>query len=107
MEARSRQSLASIEGVSAELAETLFKEGWRSAAEIAGAKPDELGAIPGVGDAAKSIIAAASKAAEAERVRYAAEEAARVAAEAAAAEAAAAAAPGAGPEGAPRGTEAR
>jgi ERCC4-type nuclease len=102
MEARSRQSLASIEGVSAELAETLFKEGWRSAAEIAGAKPDELAAVGGIGDAAKSIIAAASKAAEAERVRYAAEEAARAAAEA---EAAAAAPPS--PEGAPRGTEAR
>ncbi|HVU49829.1 MAG TPA: transcription termination/antitermination protein NusA, partial [Polyangia bacterium] len=32
MEARARQSLASIEGVSAELAETFYREGWRSAA---------------------------------------------------------------------------
>jgi transcription termination/antitermination protein NusA len=96
MEARSRLSLASIEGVSAELAETLFKEGWRSAADVANAKLDDLGGVPGVGDAAKSIVASAAKAAEIERVRNL-EEAARVAREAAAlaeaaAEAAAAAA---------------
>ena len=105
MEVRSKQSLASIEGVSAELAETMFKEGWRSAAEVAGAKPDELAAVSGVGDAAKSIIAAASKAAEVERVRLAAEEAAR----AAAAEAEAAAGTGAAPaaEAPARGGEAR
>src|SRR3954466_8905613 len=61
MEARSKQSLASIEGVSSELAETLFKEGWRSAAEVAGAKPDDLAATPGVGDAdaAKKIMSSA------------------------------------------------
>src|SRR5213595_1947182 len=42
MEARGRTSLASIEGVSAELAETLFKQGWRSAGDVANARPDEL-----------------------------------------------------------------
>ncbi|HVZ71539.1 MAG TPA: transcription termination factor NusA [Polyangia bacterium] len=113
MEQRARQSLASIEGVSAELAETFFREGWRSAAEIAGAKPDELAAVAGVGGTAGAIISAASKAAEIERVKMA-EEAARLAREAAAlaeaqAQAAAqdpAAAPGAGAP-APRGTEAR
>ena len=79
--ARRSSRLASIEGVSAELAETFFREGWRSAAEVASAKPDELAAVAGVGggDAAKAIIGAASKAAELERVRYA-EEAARAAA---------------------------
>jgi N utilization substance protein A len=82
MEARSKQSLASIEGVSAELAETFYREGWRSAAEIAGAKADEIAGVAGA-DAAKAIISAASKAAELERVRYA-EEAARAAREAAA-----------------------
>src|SRR5215468_17528 len=34
MEARARQSLASIEGVSAELAETFYKQGWRSASDV-------------------------------------------------------------------------
>ncbi|HTA17664.1 MAG TPA: helix-hairpin-helix domain-containing protein, partial [Polyangia bacterium] len=92
MEIRSKQSLASIEGVAPELAETFFREGWRSAAEVASAKPDELGAVPGVGqpETVKAIMASASKAAEIERVRHAEEAAARVAAEAAAREAAAA-----------------
>jgi hypothetical protein len=59
----------------------LFAAGWRSAAEVAGGKPDELASLPGVNgvDGAKALIAAASKAAEVERVR-AAEESARVAA---------------------------
>src|SRR5262244_770968 len=59
MEQRARHSLASIEGVSAELAETFFREGWRSAAEIAGAKPEELSAVAGVGGSAGAIITAA------------------------------------------------
>jgi N utilization substance protein A len=83
MEVRSKQSLASIEGVTPELAETFYREGWRSAAEVAAAKPDELASIAGVGDNAKAIMAAAAKAAELERVRNA-EEAARAAREAAA-----------------------
>jgi transcription termination/antitermination protein NusA len=107
MEVRSKQSLASIEGVSPELAETLYREGWRSAAEVASAKPDELGAVPGVGqpETVKAIMASASKAAEIERVRYAEEAAARAAAEAAAREAAAAAVPAV--VAAPVATEAR
>jgi N utilization substance protein A len=111
MEQRARQSLAAIEGVSAELAETLFREGWRSAAEIASAKADELAAFPGVGAQAAAIISAAAKAAEIERVRLAEEAAkAREAAELAEQQAAAAAAAGnPAPEGtaATRGTEAR
>jgi N utilization substance protein A len=115
MEVRSKHSLASIEGIAPELAETLYREGWRSAAEVANAKPDELASVPGVGDvaAAKAIIPAAAKAAEIERVRYA-EEAARAAAAlaeatAAAAAAAAAATVVAAPDAAaaPSGTEAR
>jgi N utilization substance protein A len=102
MEARARLSLASIEGVSTELAETFFREGWRSASEIASAKTEELSGIVGVGGAASAIISAASKAAEIERVRMAEEAAkareAAALAEAAAAEAAAAAA-AAAPEG--------
>jgi transcription termination/antitermination protein NusA len=86
MEQRSRQSLAAIkaeaDGGGAALAEALFAAGWRSAAEVASAKPDELASVPAVGgvDQAKSLIASAAKAAEGERVR----EAARVAQEAAA-----------------------
>jgi N utilization substance protein A len=93
MEARARQSMAAIKvggdgdggGLSSATVEALFQAGWRSAAEVAAGKPDELGAITGVGgvDGAKALIAAAAKAAEMERARMA-EEAARVAKEAAA-----------------------
>jgi transcription termination/antitermination protein NusA len=80
MEQRARQSLAAISGATPELAEALFKAGWRSASEVAAAKPDELAAMPGVGSAseAQTLIAAASRAAETERARHA-EEAARAA----------------------------
>src|SRR5262252_8310069 len=92
MEARARQSLAAIKsgpdgaGLSSATVEALFQGGWRSAAEVAASKPDELGAITGIGgaSAAQAVIAAAAKAAELERARQA-EEAARAAKEAAAA----------------------
>ena len=73
MEARARQSLAAISGVTAEVAEAMFKAGWRSAAEVAGAKPEELTSVTGIANAqaAQAIITAAGPAAEAERVRHA------------------------------------
>jgi N utilization substance protein A len=85
MEQRARASLAGIKGGgeggeigSPALGEALFKAGWRSAAEVANAKPEELASVPGVGNvqAAQALIAAASRAAEVERARQA-EEAAR------------------------------
>jgi N utilization substance protein A len=92
MEQRARQSLAAIftggggegGGGAAPLpavADALFAAGWRSAAEVAGAKPEELTTIPGVASVqvAQAIIKAAGPAAEAERVRLAAEAAARAA----------------------------
>jgi N utilization substance protein A len=93
MEARARASMAAIKvggdgdgggGLAAATVEALFQAGWRSAAEVAAGKPDELATITGVGtvDAAKALIAAAAKAAEVERARMA-EEAARAAKEAA------------------------
>src|SRR5215471_4923236 len=57
MEARARQSLAAIKsgpdgaGLAAPTVEALFQAGWRSAAEVAASKPDELGAITGIGGA--------------------------------------------------------
>ncbi len=63
------------------VADALFAAGWRSAAEVAGAKPEELAGIAGVGsvDAAKTLISAAARAAEGERARQV-EEAAQAAA---------------------------
>src|SRR6185437_7280426 len=84
MEQRARQSLAAIfsgaEGLPS-VADALFAAGWRSAAEVAGAKPEELTAPAGVGSVqvAQAIIKAAGPAAEAERVRLAAEVSARAA----------------------------
>jgi len=96
MEQRAKQSLAAIGTAGGggdgggtpplpPLADALFAAGFRSAAEVANAKPDELIPINGVGniESAKTLIAAAGKAAEVERARQA-EEAARAAAEAAA-----------------------
>jgi N utilization substance protein A len=95
MEARARQSLAAIKvggdgdaestGPASATVEALFQAGWRSAAEVAAGRPDELATITGIGNvpAAQALIAAAAKAAEIERARMV-EEAARVAKEAAA-----------------------
>ncbi len=57
MEARARQSLAAIKsgpdggGLAPATVEALFQAGWRSAAEVATAKPDELASIAGIGGA--------------------------------------------------------
>jgi len=61
LEEKAKQSLAEIEGVSIELADTMFKLGWRSAEELSNASPQELMAIPGLGgmEGAQRIIAAA------------------------------------------------
>jgi len=82
MEQRSRVSMAAIEGVGTELSDTLFKLGWRSAADVAGAKPEELASVPGIGsaEAAKKVISSAARAAEIER-KHQAEEMARLQAE--------------------------
>jgi N utilization substance protein A len=83
MEARARQSLAAIKsgpdggGLASATVEALFQAGWRSAAEVATAKPDELANITGIGAAgAPAVITAAAKAAELERARQAEEAAA-------------------------------
>jgi N utilization substance protein A len=75
MEERARVSLAAIPGVTPELAETLFRADWRSAAEVARTSEAELATVPGIGstEAAARIIAAAAGAAEAEKVRIQAE----------------------------------
>jgi transcription termination/antitermination protein NusA len=82
MEELSRRQMAEIEGVGTEVAETLFKLGWRSAEELATSRPEDLGSIPGVGglEAARAIIQRAAvmvqelrRRAEAEKQRLAEE----------------------------------
>ena len=85
MEERARTSLAEIEGSSADLAQTLFRLGWRSAEDVQRARIEELRGVPGVGGepGAIKLKEAAGKQVERERER------ARIDAEAAKAAAAA------------------
>ena len=86
LEEHARRSMAEIEGSSEELAGTLFKLGWRSAEEVARARVEELGGVPGVGgeQGAERLKIAAAKQVEVEKQRKAAAiEAERQAAEAA------------------------
>jgi N utilization substance protein A len=82
LEERAKRSLAEIDGVSEDLADTMFKLGWRSPEEVGNSAPEELVAIPGLGGraAAEGIVAAAAVTAEIQRQR-AQEEAARLAEE--------------------------
>ncbi|MCC6749619.1 MAG: transcription termination/antitermination protein NusA [Deltaproteobacteria bacterium] len=61
MEERAKRSLAEIEGVSPDLADTMFKLGWRSAEEVLATPAQELVSIPGMGglEAAERVIEAA------------------------------------------------
>jgi transcription termination/antitermination protein NusA len=83
METRARASLAAIDGVGPELADALFKQGFRSATEVARASADELATFPSVGsaEAASRLLSAAAQAAEIEE-RHRAEERERAQAEA-------------------------
>jgi N utilization substance protein A len=58
LEAQAKRSLAEIDGVSEDLADTLFKLGWRSPEEIASAESQELVSIPGMGgmESAQRIV---------------------------------------------------
>jgi len=93
METRGRASLASVDGVSAEMVEALFRLGWRSASDLARAKTDELLDVAGVtAENATRIVASAVRVAETEKRRRVEEAAIAAAAAASAAEAASAAA---------------
>ncbi|MBU1220044.1 transcription termination factor NusA [Myxococcota bacterium] len=49
LEQRMKETISSIDGVGEDMAETMFKLGWRSLEEIAQATPEELAKIPGLG----------------------------------------------------------
>ena len=71
LEEQAKRSIAEIESVSQDLADTMFKLGWRSAGEIASAEAQELVAIPGLGgmEVAQRIIANAKVTMEIQRER--------------------------------------
>ncbi len=73
VEEQARRSMSEIDGSSDELAQTLFKLGWRSASDVAGAKVEELGGVPGVGGEAGAarLKEAAGRQVEVEKQRRA------------------------------------
>ncbi len=75
MEDLAKRSLGEIEGVSSDLADTMFKLGWRAPSEIASADPQEIMAIPGVGgeENAEKIVEAAAVTVDLQRQRAEAE----------------------------------
>jgi N utilization substance protein A len=58
LERRAKEQIASIDGVGHDLAETLFKLGWRSVSDLSRAAAEELASVPGVRsvDGARAII---------------------------------------------------
>jgi transcription termination/antitermination protein NusA len=61
LERRAKEQIGAIEGVGHDLAETLFKLGWRSVADLSRAHAEELAGVPGVAgvDGARAIIESA------------------------------------------------
>jgi len=72
LEAQAKLAMASLSGVGFDVAETLFKLGWRSVQDLAEAVPEELGAVPGLGgqEAARRIIGESRGWLETERRRH-------------------------------------
>ena len=72
LEAQAKLAMASLSGVGFDVAETLFKLGWRSVQDLAEAVAEELGAVPGLGgqEAARRIIGESRSWLETERRRH-------------------------------------
>jgi N utilization substance protein A len=71
LEARAKLQISSVEGVGDDLAETIFRLGWRSVADISRGQPEELAQVPGVGgvEHAREIVDGARRFLEGERAR--------------------------------------
>ncbi|MEZ4367187.1 MAG: NusA N-terminal domain-containing protein [Kofleriaceae bacterium] len=63
LERRAKEQIGAIAGISPELAETLFKLGWRSVTELARGHVEELAGVPGVGgvEGAQKVIEGAAE----------------------------------------------
>ena len=71
LERRAKNQLASVDGMNYELAETVFRLGWRSVGELLRAAPEELAAIPGIDgvEGGRTVIEGARHFMEGERKR--------------------------------------
>jgi N utilization substance protein A len=63
LERRAKEQISAIGGVSNDLAETMFKLGWRSVTELSRAAAEELAGVPGIGgvEGARKIISGANE----------------------------------------------
>jgi N utilization substance protein A len=71
LEAQAKIAMSELPGMNADMADTVFKLGWRSVPDLADAVPDELSAVPGLGgvEAARKIKQGAARWIETERQR--------------------------------------
>jgi transcription termination/antitermination protein NusA len=71
LEAQAKIAMADLANMGTDMAETVFKLGWRSVPDLADAVPEELAAVPGLGgvEAARKIKQAAARWMEQERAR--------------------------------------
>ncbi len=71
LEQRAKHQIASVPGVGEELAETIFRLGWRSVSDISRAHPEELAQVPGIGgvEQASAIVDGAKQFLSAEKRR--------------------------------------
>jgi N utilization substance protein A len=70
LEEQAKRQMASIDDLDTDMAETLFKLGWRSPGDLAEATPEELAQVPGLGGvetAGRIVVAARQLVADAER----------------------------------------
>jgi transcription termination/antitermination protein NusA len=74
LERRAKDQIGAIDGVSWDTAETVFRLGWRSVAEIARANPEELAQVPGLGglEQARALVEGSRRYLEQEKKRAAA-----------------------------------
>lgn len=72
LERRAKDQLGAIDGVSPDLAETVFRLGWRSVGELSRASAEELAAVPGMGgiSGGQAVIDGARRYLQDERRRH-------------------------------------
>ena len=71
LERRAKDQLAAVDGMTPDLAETVFRLGWRSVGELARAAPEELAVVPGINgvDGGQVVVDGARRFLEEERRR--------------------------------------
>lgn len=71
LERRAKEQLAAVEGMDDDLADTVFRLGWRSVGELSRAAPEELAGVPGIDgvEVGRQVVAGARAFLEEEKLR--------------------------------------